>query len=87
MDAFNPAAHTVEEFVGGTATWRTDLYTGRGTLMSLRDSIELNEKNGVKHTPELKGGDADSIVKIFGGQDQYAQKFADALQDAGVNPA
>jgi glycerophosphoryl diester phosphodiesterase len=86
MDAFNPAARTVEEFVGGTASWRTDLYTGRGTLMTFRESIELNEKNGVKHTPELKGGDPVSIANIFGGQDRYAQKFADELQAAGVKP-
>ena len=86
MDAFNPAAQTVEEFVGGTPSWRTDLYTGRGTLMTLRESIALNEKSGVKHTPELKGGDADTIAKTFGGQDQYAQKFADELQAAGVKP-
>ena len=86
MDAFNPAARTVEEFVGGTPSWRTDLYTGRGTLMTLRESIELNEKNGVKHTPELKGGDPASIASIFGGQDKYAQKFADELQAAGVKP-
>jgi glycerophosphoryl diester phosphodiesterase len=86
MDAFNPAALTVEEFVGGTASWRTDLYTGRGTLMTLRESIELNEENGVKHTPELKSGDPSSIASIFGGQDRYAQKFADELQAAGVKP-
>src|SRR5215510_8634939 len=49
MDAFNPAARTVEEFVGSTPSWRTDVYTGRGTLMTLRESIELNERNGVKH--------------------------------------
>jgi glycerophosphoryl diester phosphodiesterase len=86
MDAFDPAALTVEEFVGGTPDWRTDLYTGRGTLMTFRESIKLNEKNGVKHTPELKGGDAASINAIFGGQDKYAQKFADELRDAGVKP-
>lgn len=54
--------------------------------MTLRESIELNEKNGVKHTPELKGGDPASIASIFGGQDRYAQKFADELQAAGVKP-
>ena len=41
-------------YLGGTASWRTDLYTGRGTLLTLRESIALNERNGVKHTPELK---------------------------------
>src|SRR5262245_17158660 len=91
MDAFNPAARTVQEFVGGTASFRTDLYTGRGTLMTLRDSIELNEMNGVKHTPELKGpvgggGDPATIDAIFGSQERYAQRFADELQAAGVRP-
>ena len=86
MDAFNPAAQTVDEFVTGTPSFRTDLYTGRGTLMSLRDSIRLNEKNGVKHTPELKAGDADTINQVFGSQEAYAQKFADVLEEEGVKP-
>jgi glycerophosphoryl diester phosphodiesterase len=86
MDSFEPAARTVEEFVGGTPSFRTDLYTGRGTMMSLRDSIELNQRNGVKHTPELKEGDPASIASIFGGQDRYAQTFADELHAAGVKP-
>jgi glycerophosphoryl diester phosphodiesterase len=86
MDGFNPAARTPAEFLGGTPPFRTDLYTGRGTLMTLRESIELNERNGVKHTPELKAGDSASIGSIFGGQDQYAQRFADELRAAGVKP-
>jgi glycerophosphoryl diester phosphodiesterase len=86
MDAFNPAALTPEQFVGGTANWRTDLYTGRGTLMTLRESLALNQSNGVKHTPELKGGDAARIQAIFGGQEQYAQRMVDEMRDAGVRP-
>ena len=86
MDASNPAATTPEGYLGGTASWRTDLYTGRGTLMTLRESIRLNRKNGVKHTPELKGGDAGQIKSIFGGQDEYAQKFADVLHEEDVKP-
>ncbi len=86
MDGFNPAAQTVDEFVDGTPSFRTDLYTGRGTLMTLRESIRLNEENGVKHTPELKAGDPASIAAIFGGQPQYAQAFADVLEDEGVKP-
>jgi glycerophosphoryl diester phosphodiesterase len=86
MDASNASARTAEEYLGGTAPWRTDLYTGRGTLMTLRESIELNRRLGVKHTPELKGGDADSIQAVFGGQDRYAQRLADELRDAGVEP-
>jgi glycerophosphoryl diester phosphodiesterase len=86
MDAFNPAARTVDEFVGGTASWRTDLYTGRGTLMTLRESIALNERLDVKHTPELKAGDAASINAVFGSQKNYALKFADELRSSGVKP-
>jgi glycerophosphoryl diester phosphodiesterase len=86
MEGFNPAAQTVDEFVDGTPAFRTDLYTARGTLMTLRESIQLNEKNGVKHTPELKEGDASTIQQIFGGQDKYAQAFIDVLQDEGVKP-
>ena len=74
MDASNPAATTPEGYLGGTASFRTDLYTGRGTLVTFRESIAQNEKNGVKHTPELKGGDAARIQKVFGGQEKYAQK-------------
>jgi len=86
MDAFNPAARNAAEYQGGTASWRTDLYTGRGTLMTLRESIELNQKNGVKHTPELKGGDADTIKQVFGSQKNYALAFADELRAARVKP-
>jgi glycerophosphoryl diester phosphodiesterase len=86
MDASVPSATTAEGYLGGTASWRTDLYTGRGTVMTLRESIELNEQNGVKHTPELKGGDADRIKQIFGSQAAYAQKMIDELRGAGVDP-
>ena len=42
MDAADPKATTLEGYLGGTPSWRTDLYTGRGTLMTFRESIELN---------------------------------------------
>lgn len=86
MDASNPAATTADGYLGGTASWRTDLYTGRGTLMTLRESIELNEKLGVKHTPELKSGNPARITQVFGSQAAYAQKMIDTLQSEGVNP-
>ena len=86
MDASNPAATTAAGYLGGTATWRTDLYTGRGTLLTLRQSIELNKQLGVKHTPELKGGDPIRINAIFGSQANYAQKMIDEFKRAGVQP-
>lgn len=86
MDASNPAARTVAEYLGGTASWRTDLYTGRGTLVTFRESIELNQKLGVRHTPELKGGTEVEIMQVFGSQKNYALKFTDELRSAGVKP-
>src|ERR1700704_2209859 len=86
MDASNPSATTAEGYLGDTPSWRTDLYTGRGTLMTLRESIALNEKNGVKHTPELKAGNPDRINAIFGSQAKYAQRMIDTLKSEGVNP-
>ena len=86
MDASNPGATTAEGFLGGTASWRTDLYTGRGTLLTLKESIRLNEKLGIKHTPELKGGDASRINQIFGSQANYAQAMIDEFKAESVNP-
>lgn len=87
MDASNPAATTAQGFLGGTASWRTDVYTGRAKVMTFRESIALNEQLGVKHTPELKGATyQDRITAIFGSQEQYAQKFIDELKNAGVRP-
>lgn len=86
MDASNPAASDAAGYLGGTASWRTDLYTGRGTLMTFGESIALNRKLGVKHTPELKGGDPQRIAAVFGGQAQYAQRLIDELRAGGVKP-
>ncbi|MEW5768884.1 MAG: glycerophosphodiester phosphodiesterase family protein [Pseudomonadota bacterium] len=87
MDASNPKATTAEGYLGGTATWRTDLYTGRAKVVTFAESIALNQANGVKHTPELKGAShQDRVDAIFGGQAQYAQKFIDTLEAGDVKP-
>ncbi len=87
MDAFNPAATTAAQYQGGTASWRTDVYTGRGTLLSFRESIRLNKRLGVKHTPELKGGDEATIKAVFGSQENYALAFASVMRAEGVRPS
>jgi glycerophosphoryl diester phosphodiesterase len=87
MDASNPNATTPEGYLGGTASWRTDLYTGRANVVSFKESIALNQENGVKHTPELKGAEhQDRVDAIFGSQAGYAQKFIDTLKAGGVDP-
>lgn len=88
MDASNPAATTAAGYLGGTASWRTDLYTGRpaGNVVTLKEHIALVKEWGVSQTPELKEGDAGRVQSIFGGQKQYAQKLIDTYKEAGVDP-
>ena len=86
MDSSVPSATTAAGYLGGTASWRTDLYTGRGTLMTLDESIELNKKNGVKHTPELKAGNPDRVNAVFGSREALAQKMIDTFKAHGVSP-
>lgn len=84
MDASNPAASTVEEFMDATTSWRTDLYSGSGTLMTHKESIRLFRKLGVKMTPELK---SPSVAMPFEGdytQQDYAQQMIDEYKQAGV---
>jgi glycerophosphoryl diester phosphodiesterase len=87
MDASNPRARSVAEYLGGTPNFRTDIYAGpsSGTLMSLKDAIELFKKLGVKMTPELKSA---AVTMPFNGftQQAYAQKMIDELKQAGVPP-
>lgn len=92
MDAFNPRARTVAEYMGGTANWRTDLYSGptSGTLMTHAESIALFKQLGVKMTPELKSpavampfdSDGDGVGDYT--QAQYAQQMIDEYKAARV---
>lgn len=87
MDAFNPAAQTPAEYLGGTPDFRTNLYAGptSGHLLTFKESIALFKQLGVKMTPELK---APSVTMPFNGftQEMYAQKMIDELKAAGVRP-
>ena len=87
MDAFNPRAQTPEEFLGGTADFRTNLYAGptSGHLLTHKESIALFKQLGVRMTPELK---APSVTMPFEGfsQEAYAQKMIDEYKMAGVAP-
>jgi glycerophosphoryl diester phosphodiesterase len=87
MDAFNPRAKTPEEYLGGTANWRTDLYAGpsSGTLMTHKESIALFKRLRVKMTPELKSASVDMPFEGFT-QEAYAQKMIDEYKAAGVRP-
>ena len=85
MDAANPKAKNVAEYMAGTASWRTDLYSGAssGTLMTHAESIALFARLGVKMTPELKSA---SVSMPFDGftQENYAQKMIDEYKAANI---
>jgi len=86
MDAFNPDATTVEEYMNATPDWRTDLYSSKGTLMTHKESIELFKELGVKMTPELK---SPSVKMPYEGnytQQAYAQQMINEYRQAGVAP-
>ncbi|NNJ97207.1 MAG: glycerophosphodiester phosphodiesterase [Gammaproteobacteria bacterium] len=85
MDAENKGATTVEEYLDATPSWRTDLYTGKGTLLTHVESIELFKSLGAKMTPELK---SPSVPMPFEGdytQEDYAQQMIDEYKKAGVD--
>jgi glycerophosphoryl diester phosphodiesterase len=87
MDAFNPMATTPEEYLGGTADWRTELYSSRGTLLTHQESIELFKALGVKFTPELKTPVVEMPFEGDYSQQDYARQMIQDYVDAGVNPS
>lgn len=87
MDASNPNALTPEQYLGGTASFRTDLYATGGTLLTHRESIALIGELGAKYTPELKGPNRDASLQVedvFGSQAAYAKALIDEYKAAGV---
>ncbi len=84
MDAGNANAATLEEYLNSTSSFRTDLYSAKGSLLTHAESIELFKKLGVKMTPELK---SPSVTMPFEGgytQQDYAQQMIDEYKQAGV---
>ena len=83
MDAADSSAATAEDYLGGTADWRTDLYVNNTTLMTHAESIEVFRDLGAKFTPELKTPSVDMPFNGFS-QEDYAQKLVDEYKAAGV---
>ena len=87
MDASNPAAQSPEEFLGGTASWRTDLYASRGTVLTHKESIDLFRSLGAKFTPELKSANPDTLMAAGMTQETYAQRLIDDYREKGIDPS
>ncbi len=86
MDASNASATTADEYLGGTADFRTDLYVDDAKLMTHAESIALIDGLGADFTPELK---SPSVEMPFDGftQADYAQKLIDEYKAAGIDPS
>ena len=89
MDAADNSATTAEAYMGGTAKFRTDLYTGGskgGTLLTHKESIALFKSLNTKMTPELK---SPSVAMPYNGytQEDYAQQMIDEYKEANVDPS
>jgi glycerophosphoryl diester phosphodiesterase len=87
VDAFDPAAQTVEAFVAPPRPSRPGLGAGvdRGTLLTHAESIDLFKRLGVRMTPELK---APSVGMPFNGltRAELADKLIAEYRAAGVAP-
>ncbi|EHL01109.1 hypothetical protein M7I_2970 [Glarea lozoyensis 74030] len=89
MDGFNPNATTVKQYIAGTPTWRTDLYSTCGTVQTLNDYIKLVDNLGLKFTPELKTPEVPMPFPSANStytQAAYAQQMIDAFKTAGIKP-
>lgn len=86
MDGFNPKATTPAEYQKGTPDWRTEAYDATGTVLTLREHIELMKQLGVDMTPELKEARVAMPYQGSFTQELYAQKMIDEYKHAGVSP-
>lgn len=94
MEAHNPVATSVKEYLGGTPRWRTELYAGptSGTLLTHRESIQLFKKLGVKMIPDLKTPSVPMPYDSNGdgtgdySQQDYAQQMIDEYKRENVKP-
>ncbi|MCR9220095.1 MAG: glycerophosphodiester phosphodiesterase [Alphaproteobacteria bacterium] len=85
MDAADPTATRVEDYMNATAPWRTDLYSP-GAVMSHRESIALFQRLGVKMTPELKRPEVSMPFEGGYRYIDYADQLIQEYRDAGVPP-
>lgn len=85
MDSADKTAQSAEDYLNGTAPWRTELYGLTGTLLTHAESIALIKDLGAKFTPELK---APKVAMPYEGfsQANYAQKLIDDYKAAGIPP-
>lgn len=80
QDGANTKAKTVQEYLAGTPSFRTDTYSQNGTLMSLKEALGLFKQMNVKVTPELK---EPTVTMPHAGYtyDMYRKQLIDTLKE------
>lgn len=86
MDAGNPKAKTLDQYLSSTSSWRTDAYASRGTLMTHAQSIALFNDLNIDMTPELKE-DLGKGRGIGFSRTEQANKMLDEYREAGIDPS
>lgn len=86
MEGENISALTSEEYINGTASWRTDLYSQCGTVMSHQESIELFKSLGTGFVPELKGPQVTMPYLGQFSQEDFADLLIKEYRDAKIPP-
>jgi len=87
MDASDPNATTVEQYLAAPPGGRADLASLRGTLVSHKESIELLRRLGVKMIPELKAPEVPMPYQGTYRQEDFARQMIDEYRAAGVAAA
>ncbi len=83
MDGANTAANTINEYVAGTPSFRSDLYSQTKPLLTHQQSIHLFKSLGVKMTPELKQPYVEMPYRGLS-QQQLMQQLVDEYKTAQV---
>ncbi|WP_396587153.1 glycerophosphodiester phosphodiesterase family protein [Bermanella sp. R86510] len=87
MDGVNNQAKTVDEYIKGTESWRTELYNQCQPPISHKDSIALFKTLNVKMTPELKATrPTKSHDKHTPKRTHLAQQLVNEYKQAGIKP-
>jgi glycerophosphoryl diester phosphodiesterase len=87
MDAFNGAATSIAGYLGGTPTFRTELYTFEcPKVPTHKEYIQFIKAAGAKFTPELKTPEVRMPFEGNYTQQIYAQQMINEYIEAGVPP-
>jgi glycerophosphoryl diester phosphodiesterase len=85
MDGVNDQATNIDDYIKGTASWRTELYQTCDAIVTHKESIKLFQQQGVKMIPELKQPRVEMPFEGSYYYEDYADQFVQEYVDAGVN--